>query len=196
MSRREVERTQASAGSASAAGGSGAGGNSAAGTGGDCPLSVEFDVTFDTEGVAGPPNLCAPCGQPSLTLSFSNSLALDPAAPNCTALCDTCQIPTCHGLIECGTRLASAPYRTSWSGLYYESGACDSGTGSQSCKTPRCAPAGDYWAEFCSPFGTADGTDDVDACAVDTSRYHYCTTHGFSLPAQGPVSIVLPLHAL
>ncbi len=184
------------AGGASGGGGtSGAAGSMTAGTAGDCPLSVEFAVSFDDQGVPGPPNLCAPCGQPPFTLAFGNSDPLDQAAPNCTPVCDTCEVPTCHSLLECGHELSSAPYRTSWSGRYYEPGSC--GPDNEACKTPECVPPGDYWAEFCAPFGTAAPTDDSpNACTLDMPQVPFCTLRGFTLPANGPVPVVLPLHAL
>lgn len=192
MSRREI--AERGAGNASASGGmSGGPSGATAGDGGDCPLSVEFDVSFDAQGVAGPPNLCAPCGEPNFTLAFSNSLTMDTIAPNCTTLCDTCEIPTCHSVLRCGSELASAAYRAAWSGRYYETGTC----AEQACKASKCAPPGDYWATFCAPLGVGTPMDGYpNACTLGTQESSYCTTYGFTLPANGPVSIVLPLHAL
>jgi len=207
-SRSEVEFAGGSAGTANAASGmsgggmsgsgtSGAAGSATAGTAGDCPLSVEFDVSFDDAGVPGPPNLCAPCAQPPFTLLFGDDLPIDQVPPNCSPVCDTCQVETCHSIIRCGNQLASTPYATLWSGLYYEPGSCDSGDGSESCKTPKCAPPGEYWAEFCAPFGTATPMDGFpNACALDTPQVPFCTIRGFTLPADGPVPVILPLHAL
>lgn|GEM_PF-2407068 len=204
ISRREVEVLSAGAGNTGGktgrAGSGGAGGAagaaSAASNGGDCPLSVEFDVTFDPAGVDGPPNLCAPCAQVDFELLFSNSLAIDQVMPNCTPICNTCEEPTCHSLLMCPNQLASAPYRTAWSGAYYEAGTCGPGNAT-TCKAAKCAAPGDYWAEFCSPFGVAAPTDiSPNACAIDTSRAPFCTIRGFTLPANGPVSVVLPLHGL
>jgi hypothetical protein len=197
ISRREVEVAAAGAGNASGRGGAGgaAGAAITGGNAGDCPLSVEFDVTFDPSGAQGPPNLCAPCAQVHFELSFSNSLPIDQVAPNCTPLCDTCEEPTCHTILTCPNELASTPYRTVWSGAYYETGTCGPGN-STTCKAAKCAAPGDYWAEFCSPFGVAAPTDDFpNACTVDTSRGTFCTIRGFTLPADGPFPVVLPLYA-
>jgi hypothetical protein len=190
-SKREIYADDVAGASATsnAAGSGGTGGTNGSGSAGDCPLAVTFELTL-ADGVV-PDQFCAECGVPSMTIADATGNELSLSGPNCSALCSTCEIPTCHSIIRCGTQVLMTAAERTWSGEYYDALTC--GPDATACLAANCAAPGHYSVSFCMSTGheILNDANAIDECVADTSASMFCQIVAFDLPASAPISVVL-----
>ncbi len=188
----------------SSAGGSSNGGSSAGkggsgGSGGDanptyCGLSLYFRMM--NGGPAGGSQFCvgAPnsCSSEWLSILDASGVPVSIGLGCGVAPCATCESLGCPALCAISTPLAAEGVETAWDGLQWVAGTC--GT-SVECKSPICAPAGDYVARFCgyaldAQGGAGGATNEFDVC-MDATLEPTCVDVPFTYPSSDPIVGVL-----